>query len=233
MSVLASANELIFLEITGRLARKLEPEIASRIFPLSLVKLPFTHSDTSSPTTSSTLQNISSFGSYHSITLSSLSLFERCLIAGLVTYAGRLLTLTCEDCFNGSESVESIQSSLCISLELFYQATRLFSLQIAIQCAEFCLRLEEMLECVLKEEKQLSALSSETGTNLQNKVAIGTMKSKKMFLSSIPLDDGFGVIFTDRLNINRNATCTELIGISDSFVIYFSFRFSAFQVTFN
>ncbi len=121
-------DPLLFFELTSHLGRKVEPETAKGLLPLALQ---------------------SPYGP--AILRSPLSLFEECLQQGLLTYASRYLTLACEY-VGGSSSFHSCLECLSMAQELVMALLLRLRLPLAIECLEFCDRLESIIELLVTEE---------------------------------------------------------------------------------
>lgn len=115
--ILFTYNPLLLIEIISLAIRKLEPSTHTRIFPLP---------------TSSTNQH------------SSIDLYSYCISHTHITHASRFLTTACEQ-LGGSENLSSSVLSLAISTEFLHLALSGCSLVLAIECIEFCFRLEYLL----------------------------------------------------------------------------------------
>jgi len=125
-----AVDPLLFFELTSHLGRKVEPETAKGLLPLALQ---------------------SPYGP--AILRSPLSLFEECIRQGLLTYASRYLTLACEY-VGGSSSFHSSLECLSMAQELVMALLLCMRLPLAIECLEFCDRLESIIESLVTEENR-------------------------------------------------------------------------------
>jgi hypothetical protein len=143
-SILFSCDDVLFIEIISRLSRKLEPHISASLFPLpnhhttpSLTRLA---SQKSPPPPKANF--------YRGIVIrdspwDQLTLFELCLSRCALQHASRFLTPACEQ-LGGSQTLESITASLILSHELLLECIRHLQLECALECLEFCMRLDVM-----------------------------------------------------------------------------------------
>jgi len=125
-----AVDPLLFFELTSHLGRKVEPETAKGLLPLALQ---------------------SPYGP--AILRSPLSLFEECLQQGLLTYASRYLTLACEY-VGGSSSFHSSLECLSMAQELVMALLLRLRFPLAIECLEFCDRLETIIELLVTDESR-------------------------------------------------------------------------------
>ena len=121
-------DPLLFFEITSSLGRKVEPEVAKTLLPLAL-QSPYGPRVLRSP----------------------LSLFEECLGLGLLTYASRYLSLACEY-IGGSSSFNSCLECLSLAQELLYALLLRMRLPSAIECLEFCIRFESIIDALVSPD---------------------------------------------------------------------------------
>ena len=140
----------IFTELVSRLGRKLEPSLSRRLFPipidfkiLSSIKpdISIASHDIKSNIPSS---QMSEFKVQGPLEVTPLNVFEHALSTKQLNRSCRMLTLACED-VGGTDS--PLSSSLCLqmSLELLYECLRHLSIPLAVQCFDFCNRLEAMV----------------------------------------------------------------------------------------
>lgn len=140
-SILFSCDDVLFIEIISRLSRKLEPHISASLFPL-----PNYYTVASTPLQTKSQPKKVSF--YRGIVIrdspwDQLTLFELCLSRCALQHASRFLTSACEQ-LGGSQTLESITASLILSHELLLECVRHLQLECALECLEFCMRLDVM-----------------------------------------------------------------------------------------
>ena len=128
-------NSDLFYRLIGSLGRKLEPEIITRLFPL------YIHIN---------MNDILSRDMNKLLIYTPLGLYELCLCQNEYSHASRLLTLAC-DHLGGSETTLTLCNSILLSLELLQQALLSGYISMAIECFEFCDRLEQMLYCCIED----------------------------------------------------------------------------------
>ena len=128
-------NSDLFYRLIGSLGRKLEPEIITRLFPL------YIHIN---------MNDILSRDMNKLHIYTPLDLYELCLCQNEYSHASRLLTLAC-DHLGGSETTLTLCNSILLSLELLQQALLSGYISMAIECFEFCDRLEHMLYCCIED----------------------------------------------------------------------------------
>lgn len=151
-SVLFACDDVLFIEVLSRLSRKLEPTVSAELFPLPNCRLSFVRSgyklNSLSPTLHREHYNLHSENAYRSVKVGDspwdqLTIFELCLVRGSLSHAARFLTLACEQ-LGGAQSMESIAASLILSSELLFECLRNMSLENAMECLDFCVRLDVM-----------------------------------------------------------------------------------------
>ena len=130
LKFLFEVDALLFCELTSSLGRKLEPDVAKTILPFAL----------QSPWDKSV------------VIRSPLSLFEECLSQGLLTYAARYLTLACEH-VGGTASFHSSLECISLALELASRLLQRSWLPLALECLEFCTRLEGLVCSMVTVER--------------------------------------------------------------------------------
>jgi hypothetical protein len=129
----------VFFELIGLLGRKLEPDISTRLFPLYIVY---------------DLNNLRTRDMNNQLVFSPLHLYEKCLDSKNYLQASRFLTLAC-DHVGGSESSTTLCNSLILSMELLYHSIEEGLLPLALECIDFCHRLEDMLLCLCDTEEDV------------------------------------------------------------------------------
>jgi hypothetical protein len=163
-SILFSSDDVLFIEIISRLSRKLEPHISASLFPLPNYQVTVSDHRAMNPSSSSSSTHKKA-PYYRGVVIrdspwDQLTLFELCLSRCALQHAARFLMPACEQ-LGGSQSLESITASLILSHELLLECFRHLQLECALECLEFCMRLDVMAAEVhtLVSHHRLTALS--------------------------------------------------------------------------
>lgn len=143
ITILFSCDDVLFIEVMSRLSRKLEPHISASLFPLPNYQIRGDYKSSKSSSDSS--QRIKNYRGLiiNDSPWDQLALFELCLSRCALTHAARFLTPACEQ-LGGSQSLESVAASLILSHELLLECFRHLQLECALECLEFCMRLDVM-----------------------------------------------------------------------------------------
>jgi hypothetical protein len=147
-SILFSCDDVLFIEIISRLSRKLEPHISASLFPLPNHHTLPSSSRRGNSSNSNANNSAAKLNFYRGIVIrdspwDQLTLFEFCLSRCALQHASRFLTPACEQ-LGGSQTLESITASLILSHELLLECIRHLQLDCAMECLEFCMRLDVM-----------------------------------------------------------------------------------------
>ena len=147
-AVLFACDDVLFMEVLSRLSRKLEPAVSAGLFPLPNCRLAYTNETNSSHNHSRERYTIHSENAIRSVRVGDspwdqITIFELCLTRSSLPHASRFLTLACEQ-LGGAQSMESIAASLVLSCELLFECLRCMSLENALECLDFCVRLDVM-----------------------------------------------------------------------------------------
>ena len=144
MAYLYETEPLLLCELLSRLGRKLEPAISKKLFPVRLcvdMLEPCGSPHTASATSAASASNS---GRVRIISAGVIALYESALISSHLHHAARLLSLACES-VGGSEEHVGTVASLVLALELLHHSILDMSLRNALECFDFCVRLEAMI----------------------------------------------------------------------------------------
>lgn len=161
-SFLYRFEPLLLTELMSRLGRKLEPSVSKKLFPVHLgcfqdvdllqqqpQQQHHQQSHASASENETNMRRLSGhIGQHHliyrSINAGVIALYESALQSCNLHHAARLLSLACES-LGGSDSHISTVASLVLALELLHHCLLDISARNALECFDFCMRLESMI----------------------------------------------------------------------------------------
>lgn len=164
-TALFAADDFFFVDIFSKLARKLEPHVSFELFPLPNCQISYISPEFRSKDKLDVedeheqgISNTQLGKKYVDSFWDQLSLFEMCLQRKWLSLASRFLTIACEY-LGGSQSLETVTGCLIIATELLYESLRNLSLETALECLDFCVRLDMMaVEIIAQEEASLESI---------------------------------------------------------------------------
>ena len=162
-TALFAADDMFFIDVFSKIARKLEPHVSEALFPLPNIHTLFLRGNGENDRDFACFLN----GDDKSLTdldkrnrkyidscWNQLTLFELCLSRKSLGHASRFLTIACEY-LGGVQCIETITASLIIATELLYESLRHVCLTNTVECIDFCVRLD-MIASELTHQGELS-----------------------------------------------------------------------------